>query len=188
MNNLTSTPIQPVVITTARILAGCLNDVLWVRVYGKGSFDISPQLNRFATDRIAAGTRHLVIDLERCPTMDSTFMGTLTGIAVRLMDLPGGRLQVVNPNERNQDLLCNLGLDHIFEVDGEGRTWQEERAMISAVLNDDVCGQSEHPDRREKCQTMLEAHENLSRACRDNVPKFRDVIECLRQEMETVPA
>ena len=64
-----------------------------------------------------AGTRHIVVDLETCPTMDSTFMGTLTGIAIRLMDHPGGRLQVVNVNDRNRQLLGNLGLDLIFEVD-----------------------------------------------------------------------
>ena len=59
-------------------------------------------------------------------------MGTLTGIAVRLMDHPGGRLQVVNVNERNRTLLSNLGLDHVFEVDQDGSAWREEREMVKA--------------------------------------------------------
>ncbi len=120
--------------------------------------------------------------------MDSTFMGTLTGIAVRLMDQPGGRLQVVNPNTRNQTLLSNLGLDNIFEVDAEGLTWMQEREMISNCLKREeelaVAGPGE---KKEQCQCMLEAHENLARVSEGNVPRFQDVIDCLKREMEALP-
>ncbi|MGI8604953.1 MAG: STAS domain-containing protein [Verrucomicrobiales bacterium] len=170
-------------ISSARILAGSLNGVLWLRVEGNGSYEVSPQLSRFAADRIGAGVRHIVVDLESCPTMDSTFMGTLTGVAVRLMQHPGGVLQVVNPNERAQYLLSNLGLDHIFEVDREGKTWREERAMISRLLNNDVCRQVPAAAKREQMQCMLAAHENLACASEGNLPKFHDVIECLKREM-----
>ena len=66
----------------ARILAGNLRNLLWLRVTGKGSHEICPGLKCFATERIDEGARHFVVDLETCPAMDSTFMGTLTGIAV----------------------------------------------------------------------------------------------------------
>lgn len=169
-----------------RIFAGNLNGVLWLRVQGKGSFEISPQLNRFASRCIAGGERHLVVDLEGCPSMDSTFMGTLTGIAVRLMENPGGRLQVINPNERNQRLLSNLGLDHIFEVDAEGKTWPQERKVVSRLLGQELPGAP--ADKRQQCECMLEAHETLSRVSEDNIPKFQDVIECLKREVESLPA
>lgn len=175
----------------SRILAGSLRGILWLRVNGKGSFDISPQLQRFASDRMEEGSHHFVVDLESCPAMDSTFMGTLTGIAVQLMDKPEGRLQIVNANERNQQLLENLGLDQIFEVDRDGSAWKEERAMISAELNEhnaeSVCGE-EAIGKRESCECMIEAHENLSRASQANLPKFRDVIECLKREIKAMPA
>jgi anti-anti-sigma regulatory factor len=176
-----------IVTRNERILAGSLNGILWLRIDGKGSYDISPPLHRFAAQQMAGGTRHMVVDLETCPTMDSTFMGTLTGIAIRLMEQPGGRLQVVNANARNRQLLENLGLDLIFEVDSDGSQWREERAMISAALGNRVCEEQPVADKRANCECMIQAHENLTRAGAMNAPKFRDVIECLKREMEALP-
>jgi anti-anti-sigma factor len=161
---------------------------LWLRVSGKGSHEISPQLKCFAAERIEAGVRHFVVDLETCPTMDSTFMGTLTGIAVRLMDQPGGRLQVVNANERNRSLLENLGLNHVFEVDQDGSAWREETEMVNATLNETVAGEGGAGAEQERRECIIEAHENLCEAHEANRPKFRDVLECLKRERESQPA
>lgn len=172
----------------ARILAGGLRNLLWLRVSGKGSHEISPQLKQFASARIDAGARHLVVDLEACPTMDSTFMGTLTGIAVRLMELPGGRMQVVNVNERNRELLSNLGLDHILEVDHDGSAVREEREIVGSALTEEVAdsGQAGGVDERRAC--ALEAHESLCEANEANRPRFRDVLECLQSSPGDKPA
>jgi len=172
----------------ARILAGNLRDLLWLCVSGKGSHEISPQLKCFAADRIDEGARHFVVDLEACPTMDSTFMGTLTGIAVRLMEHPEGRLQVVNVNERNRTLLSNLGLDHVFEVDQDGSAWKEEREMVRATLTEDVTTGAVGGGTEERRDCIIEAHERLCEAHEANRPKFRDVLECLKSERESQPA
>jgi anti-sigma B factor antagonist len=172
----------------ARILAGSLRNLLWLRVSGKGTHEISPQLKCFASERIARGARHFVVDLEACPTMDSTFMGTLTGIAARLTQHPGGRLQVVNVNDRNRNLLVNLGLDNVFEVDHDGSAWREEREMVSASLNEEVAGEGDESARNDRKQCMIDAHEELCQANEANRPKFRDVLDCLRNDDESDPA
>ncbi len=119
-------------------------------------------------------------------------MGTLTGLAVRLMDYPGGQLQVVNANEKNLNLLENLGLDNIFAVDRDGSTRREERELIAEELErenaQDVCAATEPVDKKTAAGCMIEAHENLAKANAANAPKFRDVIECLKREWETQPA
>jgi anti-anti-sigma factor len=171
-----------------RILAGNLRNLLWLRVSGKGSHEISPQLKSFAAARIEQGARHFVVDLEACPTMDSTFMGTLTGIAVRLMGHQGGRLQVVNANERNRGLLQNLGLDHVFEVDHDGSAWKEEREVVNATLTEEVAGMDQRAGEEERRECLIEAHENLCEASEENRPKFRDVLECLKNDRESQPA
>ncbi|MFN0127189.1 MAG: STAS domain-containing protein [Verrucomicrobiales bacterium] len=172
----------------ARILAGNLHNLLWLRVSGRGSHEISPQLKDFAADRIEGGARHFVVDLEACPAMDSTFMGTLTGIAVRLMAYPDGRLQVVNANERNRGLLANLGLDQVFEVDKDGSAWTEEREIVKASLTEAVAGHEGERDDSKRRECVIEAHENLCKANEANRPKFRDVLDCLKNERESQPA
>ena len=90
---------------------------VWIRVEGKGTFQNSGGLKEFSKTLIADGRRDFVVDLENCPAMDSTFMGTLAGLALRLREAGGGRLWVKNCNERNEDLLAGLGLDALFSAD-----------------------------------------------------------------------
>src|SRR4026207_471676 len=99
------------------ILVGTIDRTVCVRVEGKGSFLNSTGLKEFAKEMTNRGFREFIVDLRNCPVMDSTFMGTLTGIALRLGELGQGGLRVIDLNERNGDLLCNLGLDRLLIMD-----------------------------------------------------------------------
>src|SRR6187455_1046090 len=107
------------VITQPSILVGTSERTVLVRVEGKGSFLNSTGLKEIAKEMTNRGFREFVVDLKNCPVMDSTFMGTLAGIALRLRELGQGQLRVVRLNERNQDLLANLGLDQLFTIEPE---------------------------------------------------------------------
>ena len=74
----------------------------------------STGLKEFAREMTNRGFREFVVDLKNCPVMDSTFMVTLAGIALRLRELGQGRLRVVNLNERNRDLLSTSAWDQLF--------------------------------------------------------------------------
>src|SRR3954469_17652084 len=99
------------------ILVGTTDRVVWVRVEGKGSFLNATGLKEFAKEMTNRGFREFVVDLDKCPLMDSTFMGTLTGMALRLRELGSGEVRIVRLNERNRDLLQNLGLDQLMTLD-----------------------------------------------------------------------
>src|SRR5882757_9706532 len=101
------------------ILVGFTPKTVWVQVQGKGSFQNSPGLKEFSREMIQRGHREFGIDLGDCPTMDSTFMATLAGVALRLRDLGKGELRVVNANARNAELLMGLGLDQVMVLDRE---------------------------------------------------------------------
>ena len=66
------------------IQVGFNERTVWVRVSGRGSFQNSGPLKDFAKEMLARGYKSFVIDLGECPVMDSTFMGTLAGIALKL--------------------------------------------------------------------------------------------------------
>ena len=103
--------------TPPSILVGVTNKIVWIKVEGKGSFMNSGGMKDFSKEMVNRGHREFVLDLRKCPVMDSTFMGTMAGIALRLRELGQGRLHVINLNERNRDLICNLGLDQLFAMD-----------------------------------------------------------------------
>ena len=148
---------------------------------GKGSFLNSSSLKEFAREMIGRGHRDFLVDLANCPVMDSTFMGTLTGVAVQLREHDNGRLSIIHLNERNRDLLCNLGLNQLFTIEG---------APLAVDPNGDSNGAHKpldpapDADRAKQAQTMLEAHEALVEADADNLPRFKDVLEYLRQDLQ----
>lgn len=124
------------------------------------------------------GCRHFVVDLNGCPVMDSTFMGTLAGIALRLREFGNGSLLVRNANERNADLLQNLGLNNLFEVESKGSGLAPESMVGTAPL------EADHPtDRLDQAECMIEAHEALVDADPENLARFKDVLEYLKQDL-----
>jgi len=158
------------------ILVGTTHKIVWIKVEGKGSFLNSAGVKEFAKEMVNRGHREFVVDLRNCPVMDSTFMGTLAMIALRLREIGQGSLHVVNLNERNHDLLTNLGLDQLFSMDACG-----VRDSGSALR--DSLQPAPSPDHSAQAETMLEAHEALVEADPENLTKFKDVLEYLKQDL-----
>lgn len=143
---------------------------VWIRVEGKGSFENSPGLKAFSEQMMLGGRRQFVVDLKNCPAMDSTFMGTLAGIAVRLRDCGNGLLWVLNRNERNTDLLDGLGLNMLFadSPPPTGAADGSEQAVSHAA------------DRATTRDAMIDAHETCVQVNPANAVKFKDVLEHLK--------
>jgi anti-sigma B factor antagonist len=155
------------------ILVGTADRVVWVRVEGKGSFLNATGLKEFAKEMTNRGFRQFVVDLAKCPLMDSTFMGTLTGMALRLRELGSGDVRIVRLNQRNRDLLTNLGLDQLMTLDATVSGQQPAQQPLPV----------EQVDKHARTETMLEAHQDLVDANPDNEAKFKDVLEYLRQDL-----
>lgn len=165
---------------SSSILVGTINKVVWIKVEGKGSFLNSAGVKDFAKEMVIRGSREFVVDLRNCPVMDSTFMGTLAMIALRLRELGQGSLHVINLNERNHDLLTNLGLDQLFSMDSAGvkEGMQTGGSNLPSSLQPTAA-----TDREAQAEAMLEAHEALVEVDPENLAKFKDVLEYLKQDL-----
>lgn len=149
---------------------------VWVRVKGKGSFLTSPSLKEFVEQSMEGGESRFVIDLGECPAMDSTFMGTLAGLALRLAKRPGGRLQLNGVCERNRQSLEDLGLDTVIEIDPSDSEWRAHVEEVRESL-EPLPGETDPSD----AAHVLEAHRQLCEASEENVRKFATVLEVLEQ-------
>jgi len=150
---------------------------VYIKVRGKGSFQNSPALKEFARQMLERGHRNFAFDLCECSVMDSTFMGTLAGMALRLRE-SGGTLLVRNVNERNFELLRNLGLNNLFEIEPSAELLPMATADgESALQTETELSRSEH------AACMIEAHEALVDADPENLARFKDVLEYLKQDL-----
>lgn len=173
--------LTPLVNPSSNILVGEIGSVFWLRVEGKGCFQNSMDVKRVVQQKIQGGLRNFVFDLDRCPMMDSTFLGTLTGVARDLRQSGGGRVTVVNVNARNEQLLSSLGLNHVLEVDMEGSAWAEERKVAASELA--MCEKTPEVCKTEQAAHVLDAHKALSKANEANASRFRDVIDYLEKDL-----
>src|SRR5205809_7646710 len=164
------------------ILVGISGPTVWVRVEGKGSFLNSGNLKEFARRMLDRGYREFVVDLAHCAMMDSTFMGTMASVALRLKELGQGHLHVVRCGNRSRELLSGLGLDHIFDIRANGATAPECETLKENMLD------RANAQKREQAETMLEAHEALCEAAPENVSRFKDVLDYLKQDLHQTTA
>jgi anti-sigma B factor antagonist len=160
------------------IQVGVNGPTVWVKVEGKGNFLNSGNLKEFAREMLDRGYREFVVDLADCAMMDSTFMGTMASVALRLKELGRGHLHVVHCRNRSRELLSGLGLDQIFDIHSNGATAPECEA-----LGPESRDQPPENKKQEQAQTMLEAHEALCEAAPENLPRFKDVLDYLKQDL-----
>jgi anti-sigma B factor antagonist len=182
------TPGSPILyfshVVQSSIQVGVNGDAVWVKVEGKGSFLNSGNLKEFTREMVNRGYREFVVDLEKCAMMDSTFMGTMAGVALRLKELGHGHLHVIHCGERSRDLLCGLGLDQIFSIHANGTA-----APQCELLQGKSTAESAEEKKRENARQMLDAHQALCDAAPENLSRFKDVLDYLKQDLhhETAP-
>lgn len=162
------------------VKVACFDRIVWVRIEGRGNFQGSGSLKKFVHAMIQRGYREFIIDLAACDHMDSTFMGTLTGISQNLRELGQGTLRTVNVSPRNVDLLENLGLNFLFAVEPIEVELMKPAEQGAELM---VLPMEIGPER----EIVLAAHQALVAANPVNASRFQDVLEYLRQEITPRP-
>ncbi len=153
-------------------LVSAYSDPVVVKVAGKANYLNCNAFRDFIETTLSNGSRRILIDFEECKGMDSTFLGILAGTAIELRKLsPAGELIVGNLSERNNELICNLGLHNLLTVAGPD---EGEEKSFDALRNEEVSD----------AKNILKAHENLAEADEGNVAKFQDVIAFLRNQVD----
>lgn len=163
------------------------DDCLWVRCASRGCFVNSPALKSLADGYLDKGGSHIVIDLEVCPGVDSTFMGTLAGLARKCI-AAGGNIQIATPTQRTREAMESLGLDMLIEIDPPDAPWRLDLMARREVLAQDTeaAVEDEHRDMSEIARTrhVLEAHNTLRAMSRKNDETFGYVCETLEEDLQ----
>ena len=160
------------------------DDCLWIRCNKRGSFVNSPALKSISEKYIARNGRLIVIDMEICPGVDSTFMGTMVGLARKII-AQGGYLQVATPTRRTRAAMESLGLDMLVDIDPADAGWQADIADRRALLNQGAAEEAESDRLSELARTrhVLDAHQTLRSMNRKNNETFGYVCETLEEDL-----
>lgn len=159
-------------------------DCLWIRCTSRGSFVNSPALKAISEKYIARNGQVIVVDMEICPGVDSTFMGTLAGLARKMLG-SGGTLQIATPTQRTRAAMESLGLDMLVDINPSDALWQKDIAERRAQLNqgnskEAIAGNMNELDRT---RHVLEAHNTLRSMNHKNNEAFGYVCETLEEDL-----
>jgi len=166
-----------------RLLVAIHEGTAYVQVYGRGTFKISTALKQFGLAAVGCGCRRVILNMSHCIGMDSTFMGVLAGLAVRMKECGAERIALVNLSEKTRGLLATLGLDQVLQTCLSGQTPAELEPWVGRVPDMEALERVEE-SRQATAETMLEAHENLVEVSAENFPRFKDVLTFLREDIE----
>jgi anti-sigma B factor antagonist len=144
-----------------------------LQVQGRASFDNCAPVREFFANRRQAGQTQFVVDLKNCRGMDSTFLGILAGLANELSTL-GGEVTLTRPSPTLISIIQNLGLNRLLKVVKEFNEKSGGIPLPPQTLNE-----------LEQAKLVLQAHESLVAANPATKPNFLDVIEFLKERLNS---
>ena len=157
--------------------AAFADDILFIRVIGRGSFKVAAPMKQFiATACDKHSVKTVVLDLAECIGMDSTFMGVLAGLSGRLKKTDHS-LELINLSEKNAHLLATLGVDQILAFYSHAHGHDVPKPQTASLATDPA-------SRKEMAETALQAHQNLVQISAENKPRFKRVIELLKEDVD----
>ena len=145
-----------------------------IAVTGRANFDYAVPL-RELSEKLVPGN-WLQFDMEYGETMDSTFMGVLTMLALKLRK-SGAKIMLINASEQLNKLLRDLGVAKLFNFVSGDETVKNDGAKTEVQL-------SGKASLLTTAQTVVDAHKTLVEADSSNAEKFDKVIEFAELDVE----
>jgi len=103
-------------------------------------------------------------------------MGVLAGLAGRLKKTDQ-TLELINLSEKNAQLLKTLGIDQIISFHENNHGYEIAEQKTESISTDQA-------SKKEMAETALQAHEKLVQISEENLPKFKRVIELLKEDVD----
>lgn len=165
--------------TAAQLLVAVLDNLVVIKVAGRANFTLSIDFKRLFNELRARGHDRFALELSQCLMMDSTFLGVLAGMGMRLeqeVKNCAHPIALIAPNARILDMLENLGVKHLFRVLDNSAPAPEAFQPVAAANG--------NTPKVEVSRTCLEAHELLMAINPSNVAKFKDVAAFLAEDVK----
>lgn len=160
--------------TEPTFVVDVLRRPMLVIIHGRANFLNCSPLKTFFRKMFDKGEREFLLDFSKCTGMDSTFLGILAGTALEARrETPQGEVQLAGLDQRNLELVNNLGLRRIVTIAEDNL---KESDNTSTGLSGEV--QTEE----EKKEMLIESHEDLVKLDEANLNKFEDLLTFLKNE------
>ena len=160
------------------IMVAVCEQLVCIKVCGKADYTSTLDLRNRIDDLWRQGYPRFVFELCDCVGMDSTFLGTLSGLGLEAHEGEARKapsLELFNPAPRISEVLENLGVAYLFKI---------TTGVGPSPCNYEPLLKSPDVTRADVTRNCLEAHKTLMDVNPDNVPKFKDVTQFLAEDLK----
>ena len=168
--------------TPNQILAATADNCTLVAVGGAATFKLAPAFKQAVQAARLAGSALVVIDLAGCRSLDSTFMGSIAGLAFALRK-DDVRMVLVNPTPHAAGLLKGPGLDRVLKT-YSAADLPPGLGDLSHLVQSLRPVAADPTDNHQLAALMYDAHETLARVDPQNLQRFKDVLAFLREDLK----
>jgi anti-sigma B factor antagonist len=162
---------------SAKMLVMAGEQFACIRIIGRANFTSSVDFKSLVDELRQKGCKCFVLDLSECVLMDSTFLGVLAGLGLKLSDGNGEQarrgVELFNPSPRITDLLDTLGVLHLFRITQGAFTSESPAQLMEHTPT--------NPSKEEMTRTCIEAHQTLMDISPANAARFKDVTQFLAE-------
>ena len=145
-----------------------------VTLLGPGTLSTSHAFREFVSQALEGDLR-VVVDLESCDYLDSTFLGCLIGLHKQGIRLGGEKFQIYAAEACRLRLLATSGLQQLLDfIESKPETSGE---FVSLELSD--------LDERTLGRHVMDAHRMLSHLGGKDADKFRAIADRLEKELNS---
>lgn len=144
-----------------------------MQVVGRGTLKLADGFSKWIDSLVAQeGLSGVMLDLASCTGLDSTFMGLMVSLARKSQKRFA--LLVVNASEAHRRLLDDIGVTRVWKY-----VEQPVPELAWTSLAEAAAGSTALSEAMRKL--IIDAHEQLMALKEENVPRFRDVVEMLKE-------
>jgi anti-anti-sigma factor len=155
-----------------KVLHASHDGVHVLRYIGDIRYTLTPSINRFL-EEVFAGPKPagFVIDLTQTDSIDSTNLGQLARIAMRMQVLDAPRVTLVSNRADINSILTSMALDEVFDI-------VDDSGMVTGAAQELPQADA---DRETLARTLIDAHRALMELSEHNREMFRDVVASLEK-------
>ena len=165
---------RAVTVPTAKTTAFRCSGGVLVRVEGSGTMPESRVVHAFAEQALAQPATRLIVDLESCSYLDSTFLGGLVGLFKRHGGREG-RFVIRLAESRRASLFGVSGLDQLLPFVSEAPAVEENTRVPLAF--------DKGASKEELTKYVIECHRRLAELGGPQAPAFQGVAEALEGQL-----
>ena len=160
-----------------RVFVARRQNVLLLRVIGRGIAHGCPALRLHAEQALTSGVERVRIELAECTHLDSTFIGTLLFLSKHPALRAAGSLELVSPSAECRELLKRMCVARLFAIDESAGDFECEWRELSSEFDPN--------DPHYFKQNVVEAHEALAAVPGPLSECFQAIADSGRQELKS---